>query len=101
MYNNSYVYIYYDPNTNKPFYVGKGVDDRYKVHLRESRWSNPKNRKNPFLYWKIKSLIENGTPPIVKKVCENMSNKDAFDMEGLLIDENITFAMAVNLDDSF
>ena len=29
----SYVYVYVDPETEKPFYIGKGKGDRFLAHL--------------------------------------------------------------------
>ena len=72
-----YVYCYYDPNTNEPFYVGKGVDDRYLFHLKEIKETTENLRK----FNKIQKLIRNGTPPIVKRLVENLSAKEAYSIE--------------------
>lgn len=83
-----YVYGYYDPNTNKLFYVGKGSEYRDKAHLKPSCWSDPVNTVNPFFYYKIKSLMEKGTPPIVKRIYENITEDVAYDIEADLIVEH-------------
>ena len=57
-----YVYIYKDPITNEPFYVGKGKGDRYKDHLYETK----ENYKNIRKYNKIKSLKEQKLKPIIE-----------------------------------
>jgi hypothetical protein len=80
-----YVYGLYDPNTDELFYVGKGTGYRDTSHLKPSMWSNPKNTTNPFLYYKIKSLMENETPPIIKRLHENVSEEDAYRLENELV----------------
>lgn len=80
-----YVYGLYDPITNELFYVGKGTGYRDTSHLKPSMWSKPKDTANPFLYYKIKSLMENDTPPIVKRLYENLSEEDAYRLENEII----------------
>lgn len=80
-----YVYGLYDPNTNELFYVGKGTGYRDTSHLKPSIWANPKDTTNPFLYYKIKSLMENNTPPIIKRLHENVSEEDAYRFENELV----------------
>lgn len=80
-----YVYGLYDPNTEDLFYVGKGTGYRDTSHLKPSMWSNPKDTTNPFLYYKIKSLMENNTPPIIKRLYENISEEDAYRLENELV----------------
>lgn len=81
----SYVYTLKDPNTEKIFYVGKGTGYRDKAHLKPFNWKNPKNTTNPFLYYKIKSLMEKETPPIIERLYENLSDEEAYEIENLLI----------------
>lgn len=83
-----YVYGYYDPNTNDLFYVGKGTGYRDKSHLKPSYWSNPSGTVNPFFYYKIKSLMEMGTHPVVKRLHENITEEVAYDLEAELIREH-------------
>lgn len=82
---NYFVYVLIDPNTNQIFYVGKGKRYRDKTHLKPSLWKEPKNTTNPFLYYKIKSLMENNNPPKIAKLYENLSNKEACEIEVDLI----------------
>jgi len=79
--NNCYVYVLVDPITNEIFYVGKGTGYRDSSHLKPSSWCDPKNTVNPFLYFKIKSLMENKTPPIIKRLHENISEDAAYHIE--------------------
>ena len=80
-----YVYGLYDPNTDEMFYVGKGTGYRDTSHLKPSMWANPKDTTNPFLYYKIKSLMENNTPPIIKRLHENVSEEEAYRLENELV----------------
>jgi hypothetical protein len=81
------VYALIDPLTNEIFYVGKGTGYRDTSHLKPSSWKDPKNTTNPFLYHKIKSLMENGTPPYVKRLQENLHEESAYQLENMLIKE--------------
>jgi transposase-like protein len=83
-----YVYGYYDPNTNEIFYIGKGAKQRDRAHLKPSCWKHPKSTNNVFFYQKIKSLMENGTPPIIKRLHENITEDEAYDIEAELIAEH-------------
>lgn len=80
-----YVYGLYDPNTNELFYVGKGTGYRDTSHLKPSMWSDPKETSNPFLYYKIRTLMEANTPPVVKRLYENLSEEDAYRLENDII----------------
>jgi hypothetical protein len=82
-----YVYGYYDPNTNELFYVGKGTGFRDKSHLKPSNWKEPKETTNPFFYYKIRSLMEKNTPPIVKRLYDNLTEEQAYEIESSLIEE--------------
>lgn len=85
--SNFYVYGLYDPITNLLFYVGKGNNYRDKSHLKPNLWKNPKKTSNPFLYYKIKSLMENDTPPIIKRIKEDITENEAYEIEHKLIIE--------------
>jgi len=83
MKNDSYVYVYKD--TNKPedpgFYVGKGTGSRKHAHLKPSVWKYPEKTSNPFLYYKIKSMMESGKKPYVTIIAENISDNEAYNIE--------------------
>jgi hypothetical protein len=81
---NSYVYTLVDPRNNLPFYVGKGSGERCNAHVVEAKYYV--KRKSLKLN-KIRKLMRFGMDPIVVKVEENVSDKQALDLECLLIAE--------------
>lgn len=85
---NFYVYGYFDPETNELFYVGKGSDYRDVSHLKPSNWSDPSTSVNPFFYYKIKSIMDKGIRPIVKRIHENLTESEAYDIEHKIIMAN-------------
>ena len=84
MNNIYYVYMYFDPTTDIPFYVGKGCGNRYKIHLTET---DQRKCKNLHKVNKIKKLISNNTPPKIIFCDTNMSNEQANELEIFLIKE--------------
>jgi len=76
-----YTYLYLDPLKNIPFYIGKGKNDRYKVHLRE----NINTTKNLLKYNKIQKIIKNNKEPIIIFIQKNISEKAALTIEKYLI----------------
>jgi hypothetical protein len=73
-----YVYHYIDPRTMLPFYVGKGKDNRCYDHLTESEDTTENRHK----FYKIQYLVTNNTPPIIKKIIENITDEQvAYDLE--------------------
>lgn len=86
--NECFIYGLYDPITNELFYIGKGTRYRDKSHLKPSLWKEPKKTCNPFLYYKIKSLMENNTPPIIKRLYENLLEEEAYRIEAKIIKEH-------------
>lgn len=81
---NSYVYTLIDPRNHLPFYVGKGSGERCNAHVVEAKYYV--KRKSPKLN-KIRKLMRLGMEPIVIKLEENVSDKQALDLECLLIAE--------------
>jgi hypothetical protein len=61
-----YVYVYYHPETNMPFYIGKGTGTRYMKHLSETK----ENTENYKKWAVIQGLRNKGLEPIIKKVFE-------------------------------
>ena len=84
-----YVYVYRDPFNNEPFYIGKGVNGRADIHLREAK--NPsittKNYYNNVKLSKIRGILDQGETPIIEYVCEGMTEEDALELEVFLISE--------------
>lgn len=81
---NSYVYLLIDPRNNLPFYVGKGSGKRCYFHSLEAKYY--RDRKSKKLN-KIRKLSSLGLEPIVVKVEENVTDKQAMEFECLLIAE--------------
>lgn len=81
-----YVYIYYDPRPGKnldPFYVGKGKGNRIWFHLRLNNVHNQTRNKRK--YGVIKSIINEGYYPVIKKYVSNINEKLAYEIELALI----------------
>jgi hypothetical protein len=79
-----YVYEYYCPITNKPFYYGKGCGKRAWNHLMDYDSQNsPQTIKNKT----IRNLIEtHKTYPIITIIHHNLSEDDAYEYEKFYID---------------
>jgi hypothetical protein len=87
-----YVYVYFDPSVAilyeneffiselQPMYVGKGVGERYKKHLR----NNPDNRD---FNLRIKYLQENKTEIPISIIYESTDEQDVFNVEEILIEK--------------
>lgn len=75
-----YVYQLVDPETNIPFYIGKGKNDRAKTHL----WGNSKTN-NPRKDAKINEIRNRGQEPLVQYIYENLTEIDAYATEEILI----------------
>lgn len=76
-----YVYQYVDPQTNLPFYIGKGTKNRMYIHLKETY----ETTENKLKYAYIQGLKNKGIVPIIEKISDNMSEADAYTMETSLI----------------
>jgi uncharacterized protein len=74
----SYVYIYIDPRTNEPFYIGKGKGDRLFSHLKEISDSRKVNL--------IKDIQESGYEPKIDIIRYGLSDTEATLVEAALID---------------
>lgn len=91
MENNYYIYLYLDPRKNgnfvyseyifeyEPIYVGKGVGNRYKEHLRNSRLNLPTGNK--IKQGKLKKILSEGLKPIIVKLHENLSEENSLKLE--------------------
>lgn len=81
-----YVYVYSDPDTKKPFYVGKGKGNRVFSHLSDQSESE-KVRK-------IESIRAKDKEPIIEILAHGLDEETAFKVEAAAIDligiENLT-----------
>jgi hypothetical protein len=83
-----YVYVYLDPRKPgnfkyeeylfdfEPFYIGKGKEDRDEYHLKRKS----KKGKHPFLD-KIRKIKESDKLPLIKRIIENVDEKESFKLE--------------------
>lgn len=76
-----YVYLYIDPITYIPFYVGKGTADRKFSHLKETETTTINKRKHA----KIQSIIKKGLTPIIFEAASFTSEIEAYNFEEKLI----------------
>jgi len=86
-----YVYIYLNPLKEglykygklnfkyEPFYIGKGINNRYKVHLNNS------NSQNKLKQNTINKIKKNKQAPIIFKLYENLTEYSALRLEKELI----------------
>ena len=73
-----YVYLYVDPRTNRPFYVGKGQNNRIYCHLDDTEDCAKVER--------IAELRKLGLEPILEILKYGLSEKEAFLVESAAID---------------
>ena len=83
-----YVYIYSDPDTHKPFYVGKGKGNREFDHLTDTSDSEKVKYLN--------RLKDDGKEPIIELLVHGVDSETAEKVEAAVIDligkENLTNA---------
>lgn len=73
-----YVYLYIDPRTGVPFYIGKGKGNRAFSHLNEVRESNKVRL--------IKEIRDSGYEPQIELLKYGLTEKDALLVEATGID---------------
>lgn len=95
--NRYYVYVYMDPRNPgeyvygehkfdyEPFYIGKGTNRRYNSHLIESRGFSNRKNNNKSNIEKIRSILNDGMEPVIIKYRINLSENEAYEIEGKLI----------------
>lgn len=75
-----YIYMYLDPETDLPFYIGKGTQDRAYIHLQLC--NQPKAKANKRFYNKLKSLKSKGLEPNIVFIGQNIiEEQSAYDLE--------------------
>jgi hypothetical protein len=97
MENNYYIYIYFNPLKPgyyifddllfdyEPIYIGKGKNNRSHDHIRHCQNKNNKSGYRRLFYQKLRKIIKLGTFPEITIFKENLSEKEAFDLETNLI----------------
>jgi hypothetical protein len=78
----SYVYLLIDPDTGKPFYVGKGTSDRIFAHVDEADSEDIKNAKLE----RIRAIRERGQEVLHVIHRHGLTEKEAYEVEAALID---------------
>lgn len=68
-----YVYMYIDPTTMLPLYVGKGTQNRASIH--KTLCKQPKNKQNQRFYNKLRKMIDSGIEPIIQFIAQNIENE--------------------------
>lgn len=76
-----YVYSLVNPETNQPFYIGKGTRYRCYQHLKDTMETTHNKR----LTGHIQKLRERGIEPVIIKLQENLPEEKAYDLEEELI----------------
>ena len=88
----SYVYVFSDPDTKKPFYIGKGKGDRLFDHFKEKGESEK--------IAKLEELEKQGKEPVIDILAYGMDNATAEWVEMAAIDligkDNLTNAQRGN-----
>lgn len=90
-----YVYLLCDPDTEQPFYVGKGTGNRMGIHERELQTmvdGNPAKKRI------IKQILASGKEVLKKKVAEFQNETDAYIYEWAMI--NLYGERLVNIRDN-
>jgi hypothetical protein len=70
-----------DPRNSRPFYIGKGKNNRAKQHMNLWRRNEGNLKKNEI----ISEIIAAGSEPLIIYVCEEMDEDAAFYLEKRLI----------------
>mgnify|MGYP000257170628 FL=1 len=73
-----YVYVYSDPDTHQPFYVGKGKGNRVFDHLSYD------NDSEKVEY--IQNLLKAGKSPVIEILVHGVDEETAFKVEAAAID---------------
>lgn len=78
-----YVYLLVYPESNIPFYVGKGHGKRAEYHIIQNQRGKP--TENPYKDHVIKQILSEGKVPIIEYVFRTDSEEEAYAHEAQLI----------------
>lgn len=84
--NIYFVYVYKNPDSLIPFYVGLGKNQRHLSHLKEAK-RNPNPKPTEHKLNTIRKLINDGKEPIIEIVSSNLTKLEAIREEQRLIAE--------------
>lgn len=71
-----YVYAYFEPGCELPFYVGKGCGDRHRRHFVPSKLT-----RRTAMACKLRSLLSQGIRPIIKILAQRLPEPAAIALE--------------------
>jgi hypothetical protein len=79
---NYYTYVFINPIDNKPFYIGKGIDQRYLQHFREIAYKKSTNKHKTNT---IKKIIKSNNDVIIDIIFTSNNEEECFNKEIELI----------------
>lgn len=78
-----YIYGIFDPESGEPFYIGKGVGNRAKEHLRKNARLSENQRKSR----EIQRIRDAGLEPLAIIMIDGLEESEAYSLEELIIAE--------------
>ncbi len=79
-----YIYALIDPRNGKPFYFGKGKDDRKDTHTREGREAEKKEKESE-KDERIKAIRSTGKEPLTRILARKFTDEQALLIESTAI----------------
>lgn len=79
----SYVYVYSDPNTHEPFYIGKGKGNRCFAHLKKAEDGSQEESEKVA---RIKEIAARGQEPLIEILVHGVDDETALKVEAAAID---------------
>lgn len=81
-----YVYAYFAPTSDVPFYIGKGTGGRYLEHWKKIKAG--RKLSNPFLTGTLRKLLAENTEPKILQLAHFYNEVDAYETEAMLISQH-------------